>query len=246
MFATDMPPTGMRHTPRGRTARRALTTDGVIISAGNSFSASAPAVSAANASVGVATPGATIMPRAFAARMRRCITMRHDDQSSACRRDRCDIIRRHHGSCADQGAIAKRIRQRRDRTHRLRRIEWHLDDRMPSSTSAVPIGKASSGVIPRRIAINGHAAMASANVIRATCRSLRRLDVHGERILVDARLDRHLVLLHRPGGRHRDDRQARTILQAPSALAASSCPRRFSMSISIAASCSSLSISGFL
>ena len=39
----------------------------MIISAGNAFSASAPALSAAKASVGVATPGIAIRPRALAA-----------------------------------------------------------------------------------------------------------------------------------------------------------------------------------
>ena len=44
-------------TTGGRTARIALSTAGLAASAGKSFSAAAPASSAANASVGVAMPG---------------------------------------------------------------------------------------------------------------------------------------------------------------------------------------------
>src|SRR5207245_9255009 len=41
----------------------------------------------------------------------------------------------------------------------------------------------------------------------------RRLDIHRERIFIDARLDRHLALLHRPGRTDRRDRQALVVLQ---------------------------------
>ena len=61
-----------RRTPAcrfGSTARHACSAAGTIASAGNIFSPSAPAASAANASVGVATPGRQTMPSRFASRI---------------------------------------------------------------------------------------------------------------------------------------------------------------------------------
>ena len=57
MFSGVMPPTGSSGTSAGSTARQAFNAAGPSVSAGNSLSASAPARSAANASLGVATPG---------------------------------------------------------------------------------------------------------------------------------------------------------------------------------------------
>src|SRR6185503_20522542 len=61
------PPVGTSNVSLGRTARHALTATGGSSSPGNIFSPSAPAASAAKASVGVATPGKAISPRALAA-----------------------------------------------------------------------------------------------------------------------------------------------------------------------------------
>src|SRR5450830_821212 len=66
-----MPPTGSSATDAGMTARQALTTCGPSCSAGNIFSTSAPAASAAKASVTVATPGAQHSPASLAAVMTR-------------------------------------------------------------------------------------------------------------------------------------------------------------------------------
>jgi len=57
MQSTPIPPTGNTATAPGRTARIALSTGGEKASAGNSFSASAPASSMAKASLTVAKPG---------------------------------------------------------------------------------------------------------------------------------------------------------------------------------------------
>lgn len=63
-----MPPTGITSVPAGNTARSARSTLGLAASAGNSFNASAPAASIANASVGVKQPGMAIRPCVLAAR----------------------------------------------------------------------------------------------------------------------------------------------------------------------------------
>src|SRR5450830_2031237 len=62
-----IPPTGSKATEAGITARHALTTCGPSCSAGNILSTSAPAASAAKASVTVATPGAQHRPACLAA-----------------------------------------------------------------------------------------------------------------------------------------------------------------------------------
>src|SRR5262249_54153183 len=64
-----IPPTGSRAMLAGNTARQAFTALGGRISAGNILSPSAPAASAAKASVGVATPGSATMPSRLAAAM---------------------------------------------------------------------------------------------------------------------------------------------------------------------------------
>ena len=69
MLSGVIPPTGSNHTSAGSTARHALTIVGGSASAGNILSASAPAASAPNASVGVATPGTHSRPCALAARI---------------------------------------------------------------------------------------------------------------------------------------------------------------------------------
>ena len=58
MLELFTPPTGTTGISFGNTADQLLITAGPIISAGNALMASAPALIAANASVGVATPGA--------------------------------------------------------------------------------------------------------------------------------------------------------------------------------------------
>ena len=63
MLSGEMPPTGKTSVSAGSTARRALSTMGVIISAGNIFRPLAPAASAAKASLAVMTPGRQTMPR---------------------------------------------------------------------------------------------------------------------------------------------------------------------------------------
>ena len=69
MLSGRMPLTAKTGASLGRTARHALSAAGGNWSAGNIFSPSAPAPSAANASVGVATPGTQTSPCRFASRM---------------------------------------------------------------------------------------------------------------------------------------------------------------------------------
>src|SRR5438128_5231864 len=69
MLSGRIPPTGKTSVSGGSTARHAFNTAGDKCSAGNIFSPSAPAASAANASVGVATPGTQRSPCRFASRM---------------------------------------------------------------------------------------------------------------------------------------------------------------------------------
>ena len=69
MLSGRMPPTANTSVSRGSTARHAFSAPGGSASAGNILSPSAPAASAANASVGVATPGTHTMPSPFASRI---------------------------------------------------------------------------------------------------------------------------------------------------------------------------------
>jgi branched-chain amino acid transport system permease protein len=75
MLSGEMPPTGKTSVSAGSTARRALSTGGVIISAGNIFNPLAPAARAAKASLAVMTPGRQTMPRRTASAMRRDLPM---------------------------------------------------------------------------------------------------------------------------------------------------------------------------
>ncbi len=121
-----MPPTGNSSVAGGSTARQALSTGGGSCSAGKSFNPSAPASSAANASVGVATPS-----RQVAARLGRTddarVAMRHHHEAPAGIGDAGDVVDGEHAG-ADQAAVAEAIGEHAHRGERLRRVERHLGD----------------------------------------------------------------------------------------------------------------------
>src|SRR4029453_8772582 len=88
----------------------------------------------------------------------------------------------------------------------------------PARSTRQPARKASARCI--RLSLHsGSLKRPRASVPQPPCRPmaisanalLRRLDVHRQRVLVDTRLDRHLVLLHRPGGADGDNGEALTI-----------------------------------
>src|SRR5579872_7452458 len=146
----------------GITARQAFRMAGWIISAGNALRASAPASSAAKASVGVATPGSAIRPRALAAltiATSACGMTMRSPPASATAATSLSVLTVPAPISASFGA-----------TRRIRRIvskgcgELSGVSMMwkPASISAIRIGVASSGLIPRRIAASGSFAIASA------------------------------------------------------------------------------------
>ncbi|KGS74155.1 hypothetical protein X942_5537 [Burkholderia pseudomallei MSHR5596] len=163
-----IPPTGTNGTERGSTLRQARNTAGVISSAGNTFSASAPAWSAANASVSVDTPGAQTMPACFVALMM---------EMSACG---ITISRppasRTRSTSAAASTVPAPIRQSAPSASTIRPMlsngsgefsgtSMHLN---PIRCNTLAIGTASSGTMPRRIAINGKLGKLSGNGMRCS------------------------------------------------------------------------------
>ena len=167
-----MPPTGSSSASAGSTARKAFTPAGVSISAGNSFSAVAPAASAAKASVGVSTPGRQTMPSALPrARPRH----RSSARRSAARRPRAPR------APARPSAPCRRRPARRGKSRPARRcwpaargeLSGTSISCQPARTSAVPMATASPGRTPRRIATSGQAcACACANCVECAHASI--------------------------------------------------------------------------
>ncbi|MDT4840560.1 hypothetical protein FQZ97_743870 [compost metagenome] len=155
MLAGVMPPTGSTGRPAGSTARQALSPSRPIASAGNSFSASAPAASAANASVGVATPGMQSMPAALAARMTSVSAW-----GMTIRRPPAAAISQ---TCSARVTVPAPTRYRSPRAWlRLRMLSSGRGElsgtssmRKPASARAPPIDAASPGCRPRRMATRG-------------------------------------------------------------------------------------------
>src|SRR5580704_1030078 len=158
-----MPPTGMSRVSFGSTARIERTTLGAIISPGKSLSASAPAASAAKASLGVATPGIETRPRFFAARTTSASkfgeTTRRAPASAICatacvsRTVPAPIRRR----------VAKHVAIRAMLTSGEGEFNGTSRMRKPPSKSTVATSTASSGRSPRKMAISGSLANASSN-----------------------------------------------------------------------------------
>ena len=111
MLSTPTPPTASIRSSAGNTARQALNTAGGMISAGNSFSPSAPAFSAAKPSDGVITPGSAARPAAFAARYDVGIEIRRDDEFAACILHARDIGGRQHRAGTDRARGAHGARR---------------------------------------------------------------------------------------------------------------------------------------
>ena len=102
---------------------------GFDASAGNSFSASAPAASIAKASVGVAKPGQANMRCRLRLAHDARVGVWGDDQPAAGRLDRLHLLGRHHRAGADQQPRRRSAsRARRMLSMGSRRVERHLDD----------------------------------------------------------------------------------------------------------------------
>ena len=150
-----MPPTGRKIVSFGNTARIARSTGTPTSSAGNSFSASAPARRAAKPSVGVATPGMQTMPACLAA----VITAVSPCGMTISRPPASPIS----VTCRGVITVPAPIRQLSPKRCTSRRMlssgrgEFIGTSRMvmPAATSASPTATASSGVSPRRMAVNG-------------------------------------------------------------------------------------------
>ena len=160
-----IPPTGRSGTSGGNTALHAFTTAGGSASPGKSFSPSAPAASAAKPSVGVATPGRHQAPALFAAR----ITSGSECGMTMSLPPASTVFRAASGDMTVPAPISASSPKRCARISIERNGSGELSGtsirRKPASTSAAPIGSASSGVMPRRIATSGSAAIASFRVI---------------------------------------------------------------------------------
>jgi hypothetical protein len=101
------PPTGKSGVAFGNTERHARTTSGGMASPGKSFNPDAPAFSASNASVIVATPGSTASPR-WAARLDHgAIGVGRDHKFRARFRDFVNLARLEHRACADENLVAE-------------------------------------------------------------------------------------------------------------------------------------------
>ena len=129
MLSTPTPPTASSSVSAGNTARQALNTAGGMISAGNSFSPSAPAFSAAKPSDGVITPGSAARPAALAARTTSASKFGATIRLAAGVLHARDVRRFEHRAGADQRTRAVARGEPLDALERLRRIERHLDDR---------------------------------------------------------------------------------------------------------------------
>ena len=126
---TTQTPIKLRIQGDANTARQALNTAGGMISAGNSFSPSAPALSAAKPSEGVMTPGSAASPAAFAAR-----TTSASKFGATISRPPASFTRATSAASSTVPApisacCAMARGEPADALKRLRRIERHLDDR---------------------------------------------------------------------------------------------------------------------
>src|SRR5574343_786488 len=154
MLSGLTPPTGNSGTLEGSTARRALTTAGPIISAGNSLSACAPALRAANASLGVATPGMHARPRRRACcttSASKCGEMISRPPAACTLRTSAALITvpapiSKSGCCEVSAAMLSSGRGELSGTSRSTK---------PAPVRACPMAGASAGVRPRRMATSG-------------------------------------------------------------------------------------------
>src|SRR3954447_13520999 len=155
-----MPPTGSSATSAGSTARHAFSDAVPSVSAGNSFRASAPARRAANASLGVATPGRQAMPAAFAASITRASVCGVTTILPPAWRSRPTSA----GSITVPAPTSASSPNRSANTWILTNGSGELRGtsriRKPASTSAGPIATASVGRKPRRTATSGSSATA--------------------------------------------------------------------------------------
>src|SRR5579883_22128 len=155
MLAGVMPPTGRIGTFGGKIAFIAFRTGGGLASAGNSFSASAPAAIAAKPSVGVAMPG---RQESFAALARRMMavspcgmTMRRPPAETTSPTCRSDVT----VPAPMSAAAPKRCARRSTLASGCGELSGTSMMAKPASMSAAPAASASSGRMPRRIATSG-------------------------------------------------------------------------------------------
>ena len=85
----------------------------------------------------------------------RGLVVRHHDQATAGGRDRFDRRQLQHRAGADQRPLAERFGQALDARERLGQLSGTSSATKPTSIRTSPIGIASSGRMPRRIAISG-------------------------------------------------------------------------------------------
>src|SRR5574343_1065604 len=154
MLSGLTPPTGNSGTLEGSTARRALTTAGPIISAGNSLSACAPALRAATASLGVATPGMHARPRCRACcttSASKCGEMISRPPAACTLRTSAALITvpapiSKSGCCEVSAAML---------SSGLGELSCTSSSTKPALVNACPMTGASAGVRPRRMATRG-------------------------------------------------------------------------------------------
>ncbi|ABA50914.1 hypothetical protein BURPS1710b_3486 [Burkholderia pseudomallei 1710b] len=157
MFSGVIPPTGTSGTRASITARHAFTAGVPSCSAGNIFSTSAPFASAANASVGVATPGAHPMPSVFARRTTSPSACGITISSPPARTTSSTCPARSTVPAPTIASAGSAVRSAAILSNGSGELSGTSTMRKPASYSAAPCAAASAGVTPRRIAIIGHA-----------------------------------------------------------------------------------------
>ena len=164
MVCGEIPPTASRRVPFGRTARMALTPAGEAISAGNSFSASAPASSASKASDTVKKPGSDSRPFDLLARITSISVLGETITVPPASATRSTSLVFRTVPAPTSALPSRFLAKRRIEVNGSGEFSGTSMMPMPATTIASAIASTSSGVTPRRIATNGMAASAESRV----------------------------------------------------------------------------------
>ena len=162
MLCGVMPPTGISGVPFGNTASSAFTTAGEASSAGNNLRPVAPAASAANASVGVITPGRHTRPKRAASATTSALQLGDTISSppADCTSRTCCGVST---VPAPTSACGKRWRSKAMLSSGSGELSGTSSRLKPAWVIASPTAGASPGVSPRRMATRGACASAAWN-----------------------------------------------------------------------------------
>ena len=163
MLPLVMPPTGNSSVPAGNTARSALAAAGDAISAGNSLRPCAPAARAANASLGVSTPGRQTIPNRSARRTTTGSKLGATTSwpPAACTASTWVSVSTVPAPTSTSGWDCASSRMLSSAWGELSGTSRMAK---PAAANAAPMAAACGGAIPRRIAISGSCRNAAANL----------------------------------------------------------------------------------